>query len=57
MEKRQYLEIKSDKDKKDVAAILVMNGYSVAVETVKYDKGKGKKMLAYWKNMPKKEDA
>jgi hypothetical protein len=57
MEKRQYLEIKSDKDKKDVAAILVMNGYSVAVETVKHDKGKGKKMLAYWKSMPEKEDA
>ena len=46
---KQYIEISLDKDKRDVAAILVMNGYNVAIETVKTDKGRGKKMLAYWR--------
>lgn len=46
-EKKCYLEIALEKDKRDVAAILVANGYSVKLEVV--GKGRGKKMLAFWK--------
>lgn len=44
-----YLEISLEKDKRDVAAIMVANGYSVKLETVSNGKGRGKKMLAVWK--------
>ena len=53
---KQYIEISLDKDKRDVAAILVMNGYNVAIETVKTDKGRGRKMLVYWREEKKCED-
>ena len=44
-----YLEITLEKDKRDVAAILVANGYSVCLENVANGKGRGKKMLTLWK--------
>ena len=50
-----YLEITLEKDKRDVAAILVANGYSVALEVVSTGKGRGKKMLALWKEEKKNE--
>ena len=46
---KTYLEILLEKDKRDMAAILVANGYSVALEVVSTGKGRGKKMLAVWK--------
>lgn len=46
---KAYLEIQLDKDKREVAAILVANGYCVCLETVANSKGRGKKMLAFWK--------
>lgn len=46
---KTYLEILLEKDKRDMAAILVANGYSVALEVVRTGKGRGKKMLAVWK--------
>lgn len=51
-----YLEITLEKDKRDVAAILVANGYSVALEVVSTGKGRGKKMLALWKEEGEKKD-
>lgn len=45
-----YLEISLEKDKRDMAAILVANGYSAKLETVSNGKGRGKKMLAIWKD-------
>lgn len=48
VEEKAYLEIQLDKDKREVAAILVANGYCVCVESVATCKGK-KKMLAFWK--------
>ena len=55
---KTYLEIQLDRDKRDIAAILVANGYSVCLETVSVGKGRGKKMLAFWKedNKEKKEE-
>ena len=55
-EKKCYLEIALEKDKRDVAAILVANGYSVRIETVATDKSRGKKMLAFWKDEEKKKE-
>lgn len=48
-----YLDIKLDADKKTVASILVMSGYTVKVETVENGKGRAKKMLAFWKEEEK----
>lgn len=45
---KTYIEISLEKDKRDMAAILVANGYSVKLEVVN-GKGRGKKMLAFWK--------
>lgn len=48
--KKIYLEIALEKDKRDVAAILVANGYNVGMETVFLNgKARGKKVLAFWK--------
>lgn len=47
--KKIYLEIALEKDKRDVAAILVANGYNVGMELVSNGKPRGKKMLAFWK--------
>ena len=44
-----YFEIALDKDRRDVAAAFVANGYSVCLEVVANGKGRGKKMLAVWK--------
>ena len=49
MEEKAYLEIQLDKDKREVAAILVANGYCVCIESVSVGKGRCKKMLAFWK--------
>jgi hypothetical protein len=38
-----------------MAAILVANGYCVAIEVVANGKGRGKKMLAFWKEEKKGE--
>lgn len=46
---KTYIEISLEKDKRDMAAILVANGYIVKLETVSNGKGRGKKMLAFWK--------
>lgn len=46
---KTYIEITLDKDKRDMAAILVANGYSVCLESVSNGKGRAKKMLAFWK--------
>lgn len=43
-----YLEISLDKDKRDVAAILVANGYTVSLESISNGK-RAKKVLAFWK--------
>lgn len=51
-----YFEISLDKDKRDMAAILVANGYSVALEVVGTGKGRGKKMLAVWKEEKRNEE-
>lgn len=53
---KTYLEILLEKDKRDMAAILVANGYSVALEVVRTGKGRGKKMLAVWKEEGEKKD-
>ena len=53
---KMYLEISLDKDKRDMAAILVANGYSVCLESVSNGKGRSKKMLAVWKDEEKKDD-
>jgi hypothetical protein len=50
---KTYIEISLEKDKRDMAAILVANGYSVKLETVSNGKGRGKKMLAIWKDEDK----
>lgn len=52
-EKKFYLEISLEKDKRDVAAILVANGYCVKIETV--GTGRGKRVLAIWKDEEKKK--
>lgn len=52
---KTYLEISLDKDKRDMAAILVANGYSVCLESVSNGKGRSKKMLAVWKDEEKKK--
>lgn len=54
-QEKTYLEITLDKDKRDMAAILVANGYCVAIEVVANGKGRGKKMLAFWKEEKKGE--
>jgi hypothetical protein len=56
MKEKEYLEIQLDRDKRDIAAILVANGYSVCLETVSVGKGRGKKMLAFWKEDKEKKD-
>lgn len=55
MDGKFYLEISLEKDKRDMAAILVANGYSVAIELVRNGKGRGKKMLVVWKEEKKDE--
>ncbi len=50
-----YFEISLDKDKRDMAAILIANGYCVCVELVSTGKGRGKKMLAVWKEEKKEQ--
>ena len=55
MDGKFYLEISLEKDKRDMAAILVVNGYSVAIELVRNGKGRGKKMLVVWKEEKKDE--
>jgi hypothetical protein len=52
-----YLEITLDKDKRDMAAILVANSYCVAIEVVSNGKGRGKKMLAIWKEGKKSNES
>jgi hypothetical protein len=52
---KNYLEITLDSDKRAIAAILVANGYCVCIEVISNGKGRGKKVLAYWKE-DKKED-
>lgn len=47
---KTFIEISLEKDKRDMAAILVANGYSVKLEVVNNGKGRGKKMLAFWKD-------
>lgn len=53
---KTYIEISLDKDKRDVAAILVANGYSACLESVSNGKGRSKKMLAFWKEGDKKNE-
>ena len=53
---KTYIEITLDKDKRDMAAILVANGYSVCMESVSNGKGRAKKMLAFWKEGEKKAE-
>lgn len=48
------LEIKDDKDKAAIVAILAMNGYTVRVVTVK-ENNKAKKVVQYEKNGGKTE--
>ena len=50
------LEIKDDKDKATIVAILAMNGYTVRVVTVKEnERSKAKKVVQYEKNGGKTE--
>jgi hypothetical protein len=51
---KSYLEISLDKDKRDVAAILVANGYTVSLESISNGK-RAKKVLAFWKEGERKE--
>lgn len=55
--KKNYLEITLESDKRTVAAILVANGYNVCIEVISNGKGRGKKVLAYWKDEKKGDEA
>ena len=44
------LEIKTDTNKATVAAILIMDGYTVRLATVKEPNGRAKKVLQYRKD-------
>ena len=51
------LEIQKEEHKEQVAAILVMNGYTVRKVKVSGDKGRGKFVLQAWKDEGEKKDA
>ena len=50
------IEIAKEDDKATVAAILVMNGYTVRKVKVSGDKGRGKFVLQAWKDEGEKRD-
>ena len=54
-EMMEQLEIKDGKDKLTVAGILVANGYTVRIVTVK-DGNKNKSVLQYEKNNQRRKD-
>lgn len=54
---KNYLEITLESDKRAIAAILVANGYNVCIAVVSNGKGRGKKVLAYWKDEKKGDEA
>ena len=47
MNEWQQIRLKTDSDKETVARVLVMNGYTVRVRTVKEEGKKAIKMLEY----------
>lgn len=52
-----YIDIGNDQDRRTIAGILVMNNYTVRIAIIKSGNSKkGKRVLAFEKNLKEKED-